>query len=75
MTSTRSALILTLFGLLGAAFFYSTDPTLGYARYWTAISANPLDIAHQAWAGTVVGLIGSGVVVVIGLWLLTRRSA
>jgi hypothetical protein len=75
MNSTRSALILTLGGLIGAGFFYLTDPSLGYARYWTSSAANPLDIAHQAWAGTVVGLAGSGVVVVIGLWLLTRRSA
>lgn len=74
MTSARSALVLILFGLLGVCFFWVTDPWIGWIRYLMSGRVNFLDAAQQAWPGTLVGLIGSGVVILIGLWMLIRRS-
>lgn len=75
MTSTRSALFLTFFGLLAAGFFWLTDPTMGVSSPWLTNTTNQLDAANRAFPGTIVGLLGSAGVVVTGLWLLTRRSA
>ncbi|HEX8342568.1 MAG TPA: hypothetical protein VF624_16825 [Tepidisphaeraceae bacterium] len=75
MTSVRSALLLTLFGLLAATFFWATDPAIGVATRVMDPALNVNDASNQAWPGTVVGLIGSGGVVATGLWLLTRRTA
>lgn len=74
MTSTRSALFLILSGLVAAGFFWFTDPWIGGARHVMSSRLNFLDAAHQAWPGTLVGLAGSAVVVLIGLWLTVRRS-
>jgi hypothetical protein len=75
MTTFRSAFLLTFFGLLAAAFFWATDPAIGIATRVMDPALNVNDAANQAWPGTVVGLIGSGGVVLTGLWLLTRRTA
>ena len=69
----RSGLSLLIVGMLGVLFFWATDPRLGVFRTETA--ASPVDAIRDAATGTYVGLIGSGVVVVIGLWLLAKRTA
>jgi len=75
MTSVRSAILLTFFGILAVAFFWFTDPTLGVADHLMDSHINRLDAANQAWPGTLMGLAGSAVVTLTGLWLMTKRSA
>lgn len=75
MTSTRSALLLAVFGLLAAGLFWATDPTLGIAHHLMDPGINYIDAANQAWPGTVAGLLGSAVMVVTGLWLALKRTA
>ena len=77
-----------LLGLLGAGFFVLTDPRLGPAgrevaagaldwRHWLFVMRgapdSPIDAAHDATLGTLVGLAGAATMLLIGLWLLTRR--
>lgn len=69
----RSGLSLLVVGLLGVAFFWATDPRFGIARAETMPS--PVDAVYDATPGTYLGLVGSGVVVVIGLWMLAKRTA
>lgn len=84
----RSGLVLILLGLLGAGFFVLTDPRLGPPgheaslgaldwRHWLFVMRgspdSPIDAAHDATLGTLVGLAGAGAMLLIGLWLLTRR--
>ena len=69
----RSACLLALAGLAGMMFFWLIDPRWGVARLW----GRPdylIDAAHDAAAGTAVGIIGSAAVLGIGLWLMTRRT-
>jgi hypothetical protein len=58
-------------GLLSAGFFWATDPRYGWLR---PAGQNLIDAANQNWIGTVVGLGGSAMVLLIGLWLLSRRT-
>ncbi|MEM6313215.1 MAG: hypothetical protein AAF743_03965 [Planctomycetota bacterium] len=70
----RSASFLLLAGLLSAGFFWITDPALGYARlYDTTGQLNPIDAIHQAWPGTLVGFLGSAIVLTVGGWLMMRE--
>ena len=69
----RSGSALVFAGLLGVAFFWLTDHRYGLASR-LAGAASSVDEANQAFAGTVVGIAGSLVVVRIGLWLLTRLT-
>jgi hypothetical protein len=72
--STRmSGLGLVLAGLLGLAFFYLTDPRWGWLGRRSA-GDDAIDAVHQLAPGTIVGLAGSGIVLLIGLWLATRRA-
>jgi hypothetical protein len=68
----RSGLSLILAGLLGIVFFWATDPRSGWAR---AANTTVVDAIQEASAGTFVGLAGSAMVLLIGLWLMTRRVA
>jgi hypothetical protein len=63
---------LVLVGLAGVLFFWLTDETDGWSPW-----AEPatIDQANQALAGTVIGIVGSVTVLVIGLWLMTRKQA
>lgn len=85
----RSGLVLVLLGLLGGVFFWVTDPRYGPAvhrrpasrfdpQYWLYLirgsPGNPIDAANTAQLSTIVGLTGCAVVLIIGLWLLTRRT-
>src|SRR5277367_3476958 len=68
----RSGFSLVLAGLLGVAFFWITDPRYGLALRWDH-DDNPIELANQLAVGTWVGLAGSAVVLVLGVWLLMRR--
>lgn len=69
----RSGRALVIVGLLGIAFFWLTDVRFGLARWW--IDPHTLvDAAWQAWPGTFIGAAGSALVLLIGLWLMTRRT-
>jgi hypothetical protein len=69
----RSGLSLVLVGLIGAIFFWITDPRYGLALHWNHAD-NPIDLANWQFPGTVVGVGGSLVVLSAGLYLLTRKS-
>jgi len=87
-TTRRSGMMLILLGLLGAAFFWLTDPHYGPAlgrgagwydpRTWISTlrgsPGNLIDAYREASVATWVGLVGSAAVVGVGLWLLTRRT-
>jgi hypothetical protein len=85
----RSGLIFLLLGVIGGLFFWATDPRLGPRghrialghmdwRYWLfLLRGSPdsvLDAANHALLSTAVGLAGSVALLLVGLWLLTRRS-
>lgn len=70
----RSGFALFVIGLIGILFFVATDVRYGLARYWTD-SRILVDAAHEAWPGTYVGVAGSVIILLIGLWLMTRRTA
>lgn len=86
-TTRRSGQLLALLALLGGLFFWLTDPALGPAvrqghawydpRSWLAAMRgtpdNPIDAAHDAAVATFVGLAGCALVLLAGLWLMTRR--
>jgi hypothetical protein len=61
-------------GLVGVAFFWLTDPTLGVEPLRLS-DGNPVDLAREATPGTVVGIAGSAVTLLLGLFLATRRPA
>lgn len=88
-TTRRSGLAFLLAGLLGAVFFWLTDPRFGPAvhpharshldwQYWLFVlrgsPENLIDAANQAMISTVVGVAGCAALVLVGLWLLTRRA-
>jgi len=68
----RSGSRLMLAGLLGIAFFALTDPRAG----WTVMvgSENRIDAVRDASTATYVGVAGSSGVLMIGFWLMTRRT-
>jgi hypothetical protein len=70
MRSRRSGLSLVIAGLLGIGFFWATDPRWGLVH---PQAQSVIDAANQARIGTMVGVGGSIAVLLIGLWLLTRR--
>ena len=84
----RSGLAFLLVGVLGAMFFWVTDPRFGpdmhrFAegnldwRHWLfVLRGSPdhlVDAANQAVVSTIVGVAGSLALLLVGLWLLTRR--
>lgn len=85
----RSGLAFLLVGLVGALFFWLTDPRYGPPvhqravgrmdwRYWVFVlrgsPENVIDAANQAMISTVVGFAGCAALLLVGLWLLTRRA-
>jgi hypothetical protein len=70
MKSRRSGLSLVVAGLLGVGFFWATDPRYGLMHQ---TGENLIDAVKEARIGTFVGVGGSIAVLMIGLWLLTRR--
>jgi uncharacterized membrane protein len=69
--SHRSGLSLVLVGVLGIAFFWVTDPRYGLALRWSR--ENPIDLANWHLPGTILGVAGSVLVLMIGLYLLSRK--
>jgi hypothetical protein len=84
----RSGFAFLLVGLLGVLFFWLTDPRFGPGmhrsaaghldwRHWLFVLRgspdNLVDAANQALVSTLVGVAGSLALLLIGLWLLTRR--
>jgi len=85
----RSGLAFLLAGLVGGAFFWASDPRVGPAvhrlpaghldwRHWLFLLRgapdNVIDAAHQAMLSTLIGFAASLALLLVGLWLLTRRS-
>lgn len=71
----RSGLVLILAGVLAIVFFVLTDPrVLGPSAATLRWSDNPIDAAYDATAGTLLGLAGSALVVLVGLGLVSRRQ-
>jgi len=71
-TSRVSGTGLIIAGLAGAAFFLLTDPRVGWLK--TRTSENIVDAIRMGSIATYVGVAGSTIVVMIGFWLVTRRS-
>jgi hypothetical protein len=67
----RSGVSLALAGLIGALFFWMTDPRFGSTR---SAAIDVIDRVNEARIGTFVGVAGSAIVLLIGLWLMTRRA-
>jgi hypothetical protein len=68
----KSGLMLALAGALGVLFFWATDPRYGWLKTWAGAD-NAVDASNQALTGTLVGIAGSVVVLLIGLWVVLRR--
>jgi hypothetical protein len=68
----RSGFSLVLVGALGIFFFWITDPRFGMALRWNH-GENPIDLANEHLPGTIVGIAGSALVLLIGPYLLSRR--
>jgi hypothetical protein len=68
----RTGFSLVLVGALGVLFFWLTDPRIGLALRWNH-GENPIDLANEDFPGTILGLAGSAVVLLTGLYLLSRR--
>ena len=68
----RSGLSLLIVGAVGMLFFWLTDPRYGWLPPGQR-AATVVDAIRQATPGTLIGIAGSALVSLIGLWLLTRR--
>jgi uncharacterized membrane protein len=66
---------LVLAGLLGIGFFWLTDPRYGAFSRVAQANVNIIDSMRHTSTGTFVGIAGSALVLLIGLWLMTRRTA
>lgn len=62
-----------LAGAAGGVFFWLSDPRWGVARLWVG-SRGLIDAANEARPGTWVGMAASGLVLLVGLWLTSRRG-
>jgi len=69
---SHSPKLLMLAGVLGVVFFWLSDPTIGVAAmvihndHWR-------DAANQGMPGTIVGMIVSAAVLLVGGWLMKRQ--
>jgi hypothetical protein len=70
LRNRQSGLTLSLAAAGGLLFFWCTDPH-SWPGSW--LTGGAIDSANQAFWGTLVGLAGSAVALVLGIWLLTRR--
>ena len=85
----RSGAVLVVLGVVGALYFWLTDPRFGPAahakptgafdvRYWLHVlrgsPQNVVDAANAAWLVTLVGIAGSLTMLAIGIWLTRRRT-
>ena len=67
----KSGINLVLAGGLGVLFFWLTDPVHGIGR---KNFDNPIDAMNEAWIGTLAGITVSAGILLLGLWIMTRRS-
>ena len=58
-------------GLIGLLFFWLTDPRVLTAKHATN---DLIERANDARIGTTIGLVGSAVIVGIGIWLTLRKA-
>ena len=66
---------LVIAGLLGIGFFWLTDPRYGaFPQRSASAGDNVIDAMRHASTGTFIGVAGSALVLLIGLWLMTRRA-
>lgn len=68
----RPALWLVCTCLLAIAYFLLTDPRAGL---FDLGANNPVDAVAQAELGTLVGLAGAGVILLVALFLCTRKGS
>jgi len=88
-TTRRSGITLVVLGLLGAGFFWLTDPRCAWLashprgewydpRHWLALlrgsSGNLVDAAHESSVATLIGLGGAALVLIVGIYLMSRRT-
>ncbi len=73
MTTRRSGTTLVILGLLGIGFFWLTDPRYGVVSL--SGDGNLVDRANRAFIPTAVGIVGSAMIFLIGLWLARRKAA
>jgi hypothetical protein len=67
----RSGYSLVLAGAAGVVYFWATDPRSSVGG---RLIGDGIDAANHAWPGTVVGIAGSAAALLLGFWLLTRRT-
>ncbi len=71
---TRSSgLRLAAAGVVGVMFFWLTDPRWGFVGRMMHRD-DLIDAINFSRPGTIVGLVGSTIVVIAGLWLTSRRT-
>lgn len=71
----RAGLTLLVCGLLAGIFFLATDPrSAGVWADHLGWSSNTVDAATDATPGTFIGIAGSLLVLLTGLWLMLRRA-
>lgn len=63
--------MLAIAGVLAALFFLGTDPRWGLGT----TAGDVVDVRQESLVGTIVGLAGSAAVFLMGLWLMSRRTA
>lgn len=68
----RPAFWLACTCVLAILFFVLTDPRLGVVKYR---DLNPIDAANLTEPGTLLGLAGSSLLLLISLFLCTRKGA
>jgi len=69
----KSGLSLVLIGLQGILFFWISDPRIGWGSRWIHPD-NMIDAINNHFTGTIAGLAGCAVMVVIGCYLLSRKT-
>jgi hypothetical protein len=88
-TTRRSGFMLVVLGLLAAGFFWLTDPRCKWLagiasaswynpRHWLALlrgsSGNMVDAARESSVVTIIGLAGAALVLMVGVYLMSRRT-
>jgi hypothetical protein len=69
----RSGLSLVLAGLAGIGCFFATDPRSGV--FDKPAPSQVVQAINEVAPGTYVGSAGCATIALIGLWLMTRRTA
>ena len=70
--SGHSGFSLAIIGIACMAFFWLTDPRALLGRW---LVGDGVDAVNQSHLGTQVGIAGCAAALLIGLWLMTRRTS